>query len=65
MRIVTILVIEVLNPLLVMSFALFVSLGYILTLLMPVDISHWQALLLPSTLIPLVWLLAGAYKSWK
>ncbi len=65
MRIVTILVIEVLNPLLVMSFALFVSLGYILTLLMPVDISHWQALLLPSTLIPLVWLSAGAYRSWK
>ncbi len=65
MRIVTILVIEVLNPLLVMSFALFVSVGYILTLLMPVDISHWQALLLPSTLIPLVWLSAGAYKRWK
>ena len=65
MRIVTILLIEVLNPLLVMSFALFVSLGYILTLLMPVDISHWQALLLPCTLVPMVWLLAGAYKSWK
>ena len=62
MRLLTILILEVLNPLFAISFALFVSVGYILTLLMPVTIGLWQALLVPCTLIPFVWLLAGAVK---
>lgn len=48
---------QVLNPLLVIWLALFVCLGYILTLLMPVRIAHWQALLWFTLLLPLVALL--------
>ena len=50
-RLINITIFDVLNPLLLISLALFVSLGYILTLLMPVDISHWQGLpyLAPAT----------------
>lgn len=44
---------QVLNPLFVIWLALFVCLGYILTLLMPVEIAHWQALLWFSLLLPL------------
>ena len=65
MRLLTILILEVLNPLFAISFALFVSVGYILTLLMPVAIELWQALLIPCTLIPFAWLLAGAVKRSK
>ncbi len=65
MRLLTVLILEVLNPLFAISFALFVSVGYILTLLMPVTIGLWQALLVPCTLIPFVWLLAGAVKRSK
>ncbi|MCY4072311.1 MAG: hypothetical protein OXG60_13520 [Chloroflexi bacterium] len=65
MRLLTVLILEVLNPLFAISFALFVSVGYILSLLMPVAIGHWQALLVPCTLIPFVWLLAGAVKRLK
>ena len=65
MRVLTILILEVLNPLFAISFALFVSVGYILTLLMPVTIDHWQALLIPCTLIPFVWLLAAALERSK
>lgn len=65
MKIVTVFILEVLNPLFAISFALFVSVGYILSLLMPVSIGHWQALLIPSTLIPFGWLLAGAIKRSK
>ncbi|MCY4539527.1 MAG: hypothetical protein OXE52_15015 [Chloroflexi bacterium] len=65
MRLLTILILEVLNPLFAISFALFVSVGYIFTLLMPVTIELWQALLIPCTLIPFAWLLAGAVKRSK
>lgn len=65
MRLLTILILEVLNPLFAISFALFVSVGYILSLLMPVTIGLWQALLVPCTLVPFVWLLAGAVKRSK
>lgn len=56
---------DVLNPLFAISFALFVSVGYILSLLTPMTIGLWQALLVPCTLIPLVWLAAGAYSRWN
>lgn len=62
MRLLAVLILEVLNPLFAISFALFVSVGYILTLLMPVTIGLWQALLVPCTLIPFAWLLHGAVK---
>ncbi len=62
MRTLSILVLDVLNPLFAISFALFVGVGYILTLLMPVTIEIWQALLIPCTLIPFAWLLADARK---
>ena len=38
-----VLIIDVLNPLFMISLGLFVSIGYILTLLMPVTIDIWQA----------------------
>ena len=56
---------DVLNPLFIISLALFVSVGYILTLLMPVRIEHWVAVFVVCTLVPLVWLAAGAYAKWK
>ncbi len=62
MRTLSILVLDVLNPLFAISFALFVGVGYILTLLMPVTIEIWQTLLIPCTLVPFAWLLADARK---
>ena len=56
---------DVLNPLLILSTALFVSLGYILTLLMPVEIGHWAALWLLSLLLPLAWLLRRTRRRWR
>ena len=65
LRFIWIFILEVINPLFAISLALFVSVGYTLTLLMPMTIYLWQALLLPCTLIPFVWLSAGAYNRWK
>ncbi len=62
MKIASVLILDVLNPLFAISFALFVGVGYILTLLMPVTIEIWQALLIPCTLVPFAWLLADARK---
>ncbi len=65
LRFVSLWMTDVLNPLFVMSLALFVSVGYILTLLLPMRIDHWAAVLGVCTLIPLVWLAAGAYAKWR
>ena len=65
MKLAAILILEVLNPLFAISFALFVSVGYILSLLTPMTIDLWQALLIPCTLIPFAWLLSGAVKRSK
>ena len=65
MRFIAVLIRDVLNPLFVISLALFVSVGYILTLLMPVTIDIWQAVFWICTLIPFIWLSAGAYARWK
>ena len=65
MKLAAILILEVFNPLFAISFALFVSMGYILSLLSPMTIDLWQALLIPCTLIPLAWLLSGAVKRSK
>ena len=48
---------EVLNPLLVIWLALFVSLGYIMTLLTPMRGEHWAALLLATLALTLAGLL--------
>ena len=63
-RLINITIFDVLNPLLLISLALFVSLGYILTLLMPVDISHWQALFWLALIAPLALLLPRARGAW-
>ena len=65
MKLAAILILEVFNPLFAISFALFVSVGYIFSLLTPMTIDLWQALLIPCTLIPLAWLLSGAVKRSK
>ncbi len=65
MRLATILLVEVMNPLLVISIALFVGVGYILTLLMPVNISHWQMLFWVTLLLPLGTLLIRAHQIWN
>ena len=65
MKLAAILILEVFNPLFAISFALFVSVGYIFSLLTPMTIDLWQALLIPCTLIPFAWLLSGAVKRSK
>ena len=65
MKLAAILILEVFNPLFAISIALFVSVGYIFSLLTPMTIDLWQALLIPCTLIPFAWLLSGAVKRSK
>ena len=61
MQLIAVLITDVLNPLFVISLALFVSLGYILTLLMPVDIDIWQAVFWVCAVIPFIGLSARVY----
>ncbi len=56
---------EVLNPLLIIWLALFVCLGYLLTLLMPVRIEQWTALLIATLLLPLAALLLRFHQLWR
>ena len=58
-------VVEILNPLLLISTALFVSIGYILYGLIPVTVDIWAALLALSIVIPLCLLTARARSLWK
>ncbi len=60
-----ILLVEALNPLYVISIALYVGLGYILTLLMPVDISHWRAVFWISVVAPFILLMIRAISIWQ
>ena len=60
-----VLLIDVLNPLFVMSLAIFASAGYLLSLLTPVDIEMWRGLFWVSVLLPLVGLLPRAYRKWQ
>ena len=59
------LITDVLNPLFVISMAIFASVGYVLTLLMPVTIDIWQAVFWVSLVLPGLGLLAGFYARWK
>ncbi len=65
MRLIAVLITDVVNPLFMISLALFASVGYILTLLMPVAIDVWQAVFWVCTLLPLMGLLARVYVKWK
>ncbi|MCY4072312.1 MAG: hypothetical protein OXG60_13525 [Chloroflexi bacterium] len=58
-------VLDILNPLFLISLALFVGIGYILTLFMPVAIGHWQALFWLSLLAPLALLVNSARAKWR
>ena len=65
LQLISIAVVDILNPLLLISLALFVSVGYILTLIMPVDIDIWAALLWASVLLPLIPLSLRARQRWR
>ncbi|MCY3779755.1 MAG: hypothetical protein OXG78_05555 [Chloroflexi bacterium] len=56
---------EILMPLQLITAALFVSVGYILTLLMPLNIDIWAALLVLSILLPLMPLTMRARRLWR
>ena len=60
-----ILLVEVINPLFVISIALYVGLGNILTLLMPVTISHWQVVFWFSVVVPCILLMFRARSIWQ
>lgn len=64
-RLTSSLVLDILNPLFLISIALFVGVGYILTLLMPVAIGHWQALFWLSLLAPGAVLAKCARVKWR
>ncbi len=63
-RLTSSLVLDILNPLFLISLALFVGIGYILTLLMPVAIGHWQALFWLTLLLPGAALARSARAKW-
>lgn len=63
-RLTSSLVLDILNPLFLTSLALFVGIGYILTLFMPVAIAHWQALFWLSLLAPAAVLVSSAHARW-
>lgn len=64
-RLGVIAVVDILNPLLLISLALFVGVGYILTLLMPVTVDIWAILLLFSVLTSAVPLTLRAGRIWR
>ena len=64
-RLLVVAVVDVLNPLFLIALALFFSAGYTLTLLMPVNIAHWQALLIISLLVSLAGLGTRAVIWWR
>ena len=63
-RLTSSLVLDILNPLFLISLALFVGIGYILTLFMPVAIGHWQALFWLTLLLPGAVLARSARGKW-
>ena len=64
-QLVTTLVVDIVNPLLLISLALFMSVGYILTLLIPVNIEVWATILCISVLLPLFALLYRERLRWQ
>ncbi len=64
-RLLATLVLDVINPLLLIALALFVSIGYILTLLMPVTIVEWLTVFWLTSLGTLAGLTYRARRRWK
>ena len=64
-RLLSTAVVDVLNPLLLIALALYVSIGYILTLLMPVTIDEWVALFWLTSVATLIGLSYRARLRWK
>ena len=60
-RLLTALVVDILNPLFVIALALYVSVGYLLSLLMPMRVEHWLMLLIFAVCASLVAMLANAF----
>ena len=58
-------IIDILNPQIEISLALFVSMGYILTLLMPANIVVWQVLFWLTLILPMAGLMVLAGRKWK
>ena len=58
-------VVHILNPLILMSLALFMSVGYLLTFVARVTIDVWAALLWFSLLLPLTALCWRARRKWR
>ena len=56
--------VDILNPLFVISLALFVTIGYALSLIMPVTIEVWRALFWLTLLLPLAGLSLRVYRNW-
>ncbi|MCY4021576.1 MAG: hypothetical protein OXG39_19410 [Chloroflexi bacterium] len=56
---------DIVVPLWIISFALFVSVGYVLTLLIPMRIENWAALLLFAIILPFCCLVARAWSKHK
>lgn len=63
-RILVVATVEVANPLLLISLALFCGIGYILSLLAPINIDVWAATLVGSVLLPLLGLSIRARQLW-
>lgn len=64
-RILVVATVEVANPLLLISLALFCGIGYILSLLAPINIDVWAATLVGSVLLPLMGLSLRARRVWE
>ena len=64
-RLISSLVLDILNPLFVISLALFAGIGYILTLFMPMAIGHWLALFWLTLLLPALALARSAHAKWQ
>lgn len=63
-RLAACLALDLLNPLFLISLALFVGIGYLLTLVMPVTIAHWQGLFWLTLLLPAAVLLRSLRTKW-
>jgi len=64
-RIIVVLIVDIVNPLILISLALFMSVGYLLTFVIPVNIDVWVALLWLSLLLPLCALCWRARRKWR
>lgn len=64
-RLLVTLVQDILHPLILISLALFMSVGYLLTFLIPVNIDVWVALLWLCLLLPLCALCWRARRKWR